>query len=317
MREWRAHLRWIVLVMRETVTEFLADKGPMMGAAIAFHAVLALAPLLVLLVSVAGFAFGEASARARMEVWIFRTFEGPAAHLAVQILDNATTPGTITLPGLFSTALAIYYTARLFHALQLALNHIWNIEQVPGEGVRGVVRSVVRKRILSFALMLTLGLLILLSLGIETALPALAGTFRELPGAWYLYRALVAIGSTLAVGVIVALVYRILPDVRVRSSYTWGGAMLTAGLLVIGKFLLGLYLATMSVMTVPGAAGSVFALLLWTYFSAQVFLFGAELTQVVARHRGHGFGTPPAIRGATPAASDNVESTEPSKPARP
>ena len=289
----KTRAQWVGGVLRDTVEEYLADRAPLMGAAVAFYVVLSLAPLLVLVVGVAGLAFGEQGARVRMEAWIHRAFDGAAADVVVRILENAAAPGALTLPGIFGIVLALYYTARLFHALQHALNQIWNVEERVGQGMRRAVRDALRKRLLSFGAMIAFGALLLLSLAVETALPVIAQTVSELPGAWYLYRVLVFLFSTLVVGVAVAVVYRLLPNVRVKWSYVWGGAMFTGFLLVVGKVLLGLYLGSGAMLTVPGAAGSVFALLLWTYYSAQVFFFGAELTQVVARRRGHGFGAYP------------------------
>ncbi len=299
MKTLLTRLRWLGSVLRECVEAYIADGAPVMGAAIAFYSVLALAPLLVLVVSAAGMAFGEASARVRMEAWLYRTLDGPGAELAVQLLEDVSATGSFTLPGLFGLGLAGFYTARLFNALQHTLNHIWNIEETRTDGMKGAVKNAVRKRALSILVMLVFGLLLFISLAIETALPIIGRQLSELPGSWYLYRSLVIASSILIVGIGVALVYRLLPDVKVEWKYVWGGAMLTAGLLGLGKFLLGMYLGGAAIQTAPGAAGSVFALLLWTYYSAQVFFFGAKLTQVVARKRGDGFGgLPPSLADA-------------------
>ena len=290
-------------MVRETVEDYVADRGPMMGAAIAFYTVLALAPLLVLAVGIAGLAFGEASARTRMESWLRGTLDGAPAEVAVQFLESASAPVAATLPGLLGLGIAVYYAGRLFLALQHALNQIWNVQERTPRGVRMAVSSALRKRAGTFVALLAFGLLLLVSLAFETALPAIARSFSSLPGAWFVYRALVLIGSVLAMGLGVAVIYRLLPSVRIPWKYLWGGSMLTGTLLVAGKFLLGLYLGSGALETVPGAAGSVFALLLWTYYSAQVFLFGAELTQVAARQRGHPFGRPPAATQEPPPPS--------------
>lgn len=310
MRGIETRARWVVSVLRDTVEAFMADRAPLLGAAVAFYAVLSLAPLLVLVVGFAGLAFGEQGARSRMIPWIHRAFDGAAADVVVRILENAAAPGAFTLPGLFSIVLALYYTSRLFNALRDALNQVWNVDERAAEGMRSAVREALRERLLGFGVMVAFGVLLLISLAVETALPVVAETVSELPGAWYLYRLLVLLVSTLVVGAAVAVVYRLLPSVYVKWRYVWGGALFTGFLLVVGKFLLGLYLGSGAVLTVPGAAGSVFALLLWIYYSAQVFFFGAEITQVVARRRGHGFGrAPPSLRKvpSNPPANDDTE----------
>lgn len=304
MRALRTHARWVGGVLRETVEEFIADRATLMGAAVAFYAVLALAPLLMLVIGIAGFAFGETAARAGMEVWINRAFEGAAAQVVRRLLQDASSPELLTLSGIFGIGLALYYTNRLFDALQHALNQIWNVPDKPSSSMKGAVQDVLRKRSVSFIVMIAFGLLLLASLALETVLAIIAEGVSQLPGSWYVYRALVVVGSAFVVGLAVAVVYRLLPSVRVRWHYIWGGAMITGTLLVLGKLLLGLYLGSGAMLTAQGAAGSVFALLLWIYYSAQVFFFGAELTQVVARRRGHGFGFEP-LSTATPPAGDD------------
>jgi len=287
MRAWWTRLATVKSVLKETMAEYMRDKAPMMGAAVAFYAILALAPLLVLVVSGLGAAFGDAPVRASMERWIQHTFEGAAAQLCIEFLEGASAPGASTLPGIVGLVLTVYYAARLFYSLQVALNHVWNVEPLAQKGVRKVVVTVARQRGFAFLLMGAFGALMLISLAAETVLSVVSRTLSELPGFWYLYRGLVLLGSCILLSAGVAIVWMLLPDAKLRWRYVWRGALFTGVLLVVGKLLLGLYLGSKAVLSASGAAGSVFAMLVWIYYSAQVFFFGAELTQVVARRAGH------------------------------
>jgi membrane protein len=287
MRVWLTRLGTIKAVLKETFAEYMLDKAPMMGAAVAFYAILALAPLLVLVVSVLGTAFGEVAVRASMTRWIQHTFDGAAAQLCIEFLEGASAPGATTLPGVVGLVLTVYYATRLFFSLQVALNHVWNVEALVQRGTRKAVVTAARQRGFAFLLMLAFGALLLLSLALDTALSVVARTLSELPGFWALYRVLVFVGSSVLMGAGVGIVWMLLPDAKLRWRYVWRGALFTGVMLVLGKLLLGFYLGSSVVLSASGAAGSVFAMLAWIYFSAQVFFFGAELTQVVARRAGH------------------------------
>jgi membrane protein len=201
-------------------------------------------------------------------------------------LQDASAPGLGTVSGLVSFAFTLLSATRLFQSLQAALNHIWNIGELPNQGMKRVVAFVARKRALAFLLMLAIGMLVLASLAAEAALTIVDRRFGSLPGSWLVIRALEFVVSSTLVSVGVGSVYWILPDVRIAWRSVWVGALITGTSLVLGKVLLGFYLGGVATTTLQGAAGSIFALLLWVYLSANVFFFGAELTEVMARRRG-------------------------------
>ena len=274
---------WQVLHMAGT--EFAQENAPLLGAGVAFWAVLSLSPLLVILVVIVSFAYDAETARVAMTEWLHLHVGGQAAQTIISALDKASAPGATTIPGLLSLALMLWGASRFFHALQAALNQIWNVKPKK-RGVKRLVIHVARKRALTFALLLSLALLLLASLTLGTALPVVQRTMTGVPGAFYLYRALELLASTVIVSVGVGLIFMILPDVRIPFRFVWKGAFVTGAMLIIGKLLLSWYLNRQTLGSSYGAAGSLAALLVWIYFSTQVFFFGAELTQAYGRIRG-------------------------------
>jgi membrane protein len=172
----------------------------------------------------------------------------------------------------------------VFAQLQAALNQIWNVESAP---THSAMWSLLRSRLLSLALVLVLGLLLLASFAVSTALAALhtylASTGAAGGGLW---RVVEFIVSTAAIAILIAATFKVLPDVRIAWVDVWFGAVVTSLLFGVGKFLIGLYLGYASIASSYGAAGSVVLFLLWVYYSALIVLFGAQLTQGYARHRG-------------------------------
>jgi membrane protein len=274
---------WKVLHM--AVTDYFRDDAPLLGAGVAFWAVLSLSPMLVILVVVASLAYDGATARETMVTWLHQNVGGQAAESIIGALENASAPGAITVPGLISLGLMFWGATRFFSALQGALNKVWNVRPRRHQKVRHAVFHVARNRVMTFLLLMSLALLLMISLGVGTALPVIYGTMTGVPGAFYFYRVLDLVISTTIVSVGVGLVYMILPDVRVPWRYVWKGALVTGGLLIFCRVMLGWYLGRAD-MGSYGAAGSLAALLLWIYFSTQFFFFGAELTQAYVRFRG-------------------------------
>lgn len=268
-------------VIRRATAMFMQDSTTLMGAGVAFWAVLSLSPSLVLMVMVASLVFDVESSRSLIVQWLDENVGGRAAESIISLLDSASAPGSFTLPGLFSVALMLWSSSRLFHALQMALNHIWNVKQKERKHLGKLVLHVARKRALTFALLVSLSLLILVSLTIGTTLPVVARWFDDIPGWYYVYRTLELSLSSVIICVGVGLIFKILPDARVPWRFVWRGALLTGVLLILGKLVLSWYLSRQSLGSY-GAAGSVVALLLWVYVSTQVFFFGAELTQAYA-----------------------------------
>lgn len=269
-------------VVHNAASSYARDNVSLMGAGVAFWAVLSLSPMLVIILVVTSVAYDAATVREHVMAWLNLNVGGRAADWIIGLLESASAPGATTLPGLVSLVVVAWSASRMFHALQMALNQIWAVRIKPRRGLGPMVIRVVRKRALTFLLLLTLVLLILLSLGASTTLRVLGRMFSDIPGWLYLYKALEVGISSVGIFVVVGLVYWILPDARIPFRFVWRGALAT-GLLLIGfKVVLGWYLGRSGLGTY-GAAGSIVAVLLWIYLSTQVFFFGAELTRAYAR----------------------------------
>jgi membrane protein len=209
---------------------------------------------------------------------------GAKGALAVQaILANANAPSSGGLGTVIGLALALFGASGVFGELQGTLNAIWDVDSRPGRGIWGFVRD----RFFSFTLVLGVAFLLLVSLVLSAALAAIGVYFSHaLPGGaavWQGVNSLISFGVT---ALLFAMIYKAVPDVKIQWRDVWVGALATAALFTLGKLAIALYVGRSTVASPFGAAGSVVALVVWVYYSAQILFFGAELTQVYARHHG-------------------------------
>jgi len=262
-------------MFREAFERSLKHNNSLLSGALAFYALLSLAPGLYVVVAVVGAIIGQGAARSEVIAWSAEMLGAGAAGLIGGVLDQDR-GALATFAGLASLVVGV---GGAFGALQDALNMIWEIPPTS----RGYVSQFVFKRLVSFAAVTMSGLLLLLALLIGATLSA-AGKYmpQELPVAESLLQAANFAVSLALVTVLFAMLYRVLPDSWVAWRDVWTGAAVTALLFSIGKTLIGLYLGRSSTSTPFGAAGSVVVFLLWMYYSAQIFLFGAEFTEVYA-----------------------------------
>jgi len=279
----RARAREIVDLIKETGNDWLDDKAPRLAASLALYTLMSLAPLLILAVSIAGLAFGEDAARGQIAHQLSGVLGAEGAVAVQSILANAKTPSSGVVGTVVGLALALFGASGVFGELQGTLNAIWDVDTKPGRGVWGFVRD----RFFSFTLVLGVAFLLLVSLVLSAGLAAVGAYFAEtLPGGgrlWQVVNALISLGVTT---LLFALIYEVVPDVKIRWRDVWVGALATAVLFTLGKLGIALYVSRSTVASPFGAAGSIVALVVWVYYSAQILFFGAELTQVYARRHG-------------------------------
>ena len=272
-------------LIKETVKEWNEDKAARLAAALAYYTMFSLAPLLVIVIAIAGFFFDRGAGKDQLMQQIQGLVGSEGASLAQTVLEKANTPGESTslIASIISVILLLVGATGVFGQLQESLNVVWNVEAKPDNAAEGFVR----KRLLSFAMLLTIGFLLMVSLVLSTALAALSNYLNSLlPGAESLWQ-LLNLGLSLAViTVMFALLFKYVPDVEIDWSDVWIGSFITALLFTVGKFALGLYLGNSGFSSTYGAAGSVIIILAWVYYSAQILFFGAEFTQVYARRYG-------------------------------
>lgn len=277
-------LRDIYATLRETVADWLDDNASRLAAALAYYSLLSLAPLLVIAIAVAGFVFGPDAARGRVAAELGTLVGGPAAEGIQSIVANAQSPTAGVISTIFGVVTLFIGASGVFGELQASLNTVWEVEARPERTIWDDVKS----RFFSFSMVLGVAFLLLISLLVNAVLSALGAQFSGLlPGGEVLWQALNFVLSLAVISALFAVIFKYIPDAYVRWNDVWLGGVVTAVLFTIGKLLLGLYLGKAAVGSAYGAAGSVIALIVWVYYAAQIFLFGAEFTQVQARRRGH------------------------------
>jgi membrane protein len=280
------YLKTVFSLLRDTFTEWNADKAPRLAAALAYYTAFSLAPLLIVVIAVASLAFGQDAVRGRLDNQIQGLIGVQAADAVQEILANANQPTAGTLAGIIGIVTLVLGAGGVFHQLKDALNTMWGVPPP-----KGGILTTIRAQFISFTMVLGIGFLLLVSLVVSAGLSAANDLFaRLLPGADFIAQLLNFVISFGVVTLLFAMIYKVLPDTEVKWGDVWMGAAVTALLFTIGKFLIGLYLGNSSVASGYGAAGSFVVLLLWIYYSAQILLFGAEFTQVYAKRRGSRVG---------------------------
>jgi len=266
------------------ITDFVADQPFMLAGALSFYALLSMAPLLLVVISVAGLVFGEQAAQGQLVEQI-RGFVGESGGRVVEtVLANASGQSGGWFATLLGLVLILVGATTVFGQLKAALNQIWDVTPAPE---RSAVLGVVRTRLLALGIVLLIGLVLLVLIVASWSLRFMQQNLGGyLPGEEWLWY-LLDIGLTLLIlTLLTGLIFKTLPDATIAWSNVWLGAAATATLLGLGKYGIDLYMTYATVASVYGAAGSLVLLLLWIYYSALIVFFGAEVTQAIARRRG-------------------------------
>lgn len=274
----------LAIIFRLAVESWLADFAPSMGAAIAYYTVFSLAPLLLIAVALVGLVFDPLSAQNQL-VNQLEALMGPAGAQAVRLLlANVADPKSSGMAAAIGTAAFVLGATSVFAELQSALDRIWRVQNpAPVRHLWAFIRT----RLLSFGMILGIGFLLMVSLALSTALSALGAWWSPMFEGWQITLTTINIlFSFVIVTLLFAMIFKFLPHVRISWRDVSIGAVVTALLFEVGKQLIGFYLGRSGIASVFGAAGSLAVLLLWVYYSAQVFLLGAEFTWVYAHRVG-------------------------------
>ena len=270
-----------------TFNEWLEDKAPQLGAALAYYTVFSLAPLILVLLAIIGIIFRNDPDGAWERITSqMSSFMDPSGVQVVQdIAKTASKPSASVWATVIGVALALFGASGVFGQLQDALNTIWGVKAKPGAAILDYIRI----RFLSFAMVAGVCFLLLVTLTVEALLKGFSDYLETaLPGGALAAFAIYLVIDLGLVIVLFAMMFRHLPDVEVRWRDVWVGAAMTALLFLAGKWALGLYLGSGAAGSAYGAASSLVTLLLWIYYSSQILLFGAEFTQVYANRYGAG-----------------------------
>jgi membrane protein len=272
----------VVTIFETAFGSWNKHEGPRLGAALSFYTVLSLSPLIILVVAVAGLVFTQSTAQTHILSQV-QAMIGPQGGKAVEaMLQNAQKPAA----GIVGTAIGLlsllFGASGVFTELRSVLNMIWEVNPQKTAGIVGMLRE----RFFSFGMVLSIGFLLLVSLVLSTVLAAMGKFFEGLlPMPSPVLVALNFLISFIGIAVLFALIFRFVPETKVRWSDVWLGAIVTAMFFTIGKTLIGLYLGKSSVASAYGAAGSIIVVIVWVYYSAQIFFFGAEFTHAYAEDR--------------------------------
>ncbi|MBO9647242.1 MAG: YihY/virulence factor BrkB family protein [Variovorax sp.] len=277
-------LKHLYDLCRNAVTAWVDDYAPSMGAAISYYTIFSLAPLLVIVIAVAGAVFGREAAQQQIVAQIAGLVGRDGAMAVEALLRSASDTDRGIVAGAISAVVLLVGATTVFAELQSALDRIWH---VPDKQKPSGIWSVLRARVLSFGLVLGLAFLLVVSLMISAGLAAFDAWFgRLMPGWEALLQGLNEVFSVGIFTLLFAMIFKLMPTARIRWSDVWVGALVTALLFELGKFGIGLYLGKSGFMQSFAAAGSLVVLVAWVYYAAQIFLLGAEFTKVYADEHG-------------------------------
>jgi len=285
---------------KEAFTLWEQSRAATMGAALAYYTLFSIPPLLVIALAAASLVLGQEAATGQLAAELQKVVGQDVAKAMQSMVQQDQQTGGGPLAMIIGVVVLLFGASGVFGELQISLNTIWQVQPKPGRGIWGIIKD----RFLSFTLVLGTCFLLLVSLVISTGLSIVAAwwTPESVPGGTYLWQGINALVSFGVVTALFAFIFRFLPDARIRWKDVWVGAVVTAVLFLAGKQLLGLYLAQKGVTSSYGAAGSLVLLLIWVYYTSQIFLLGAAFTRVYAvRHGCRGEPTENAERLASPA----------------
>jgi membrane protein len=299
-------LKNIWILIKAAASSWVDDYAQSMGAALAYYTMFSIAPLLLIVISVAGLVFGVEAARGEI-VGQLRALTGQQGAEAVQaLLESVSKPAESVTAMLVGGVLLLVGATSVFAELQDALDRIWRVPKRCKVGIWSLLRA----RLLSLGMIMGIGFLLIVSLVVSAALAALGRLWGPLFAEWEIIASVIEfLVSFVIITTLFALIYKIMPRVKVAWADVWIGAAVTALLFTIGKSLIGLYIGKSGLTSGFGAAGSLVVMLAWVYYSSQVFLMGAEFTWAYA----HTFGsrkTQP-VPAAGPAIPSQTEERQP------
>ncbi|WP_276498332.1 YihY/virulence factor BrkB family protein [Pontibacter litorisediminis] len=279
----RAWLIWCLL--KETGLEFIDNNSFQKGAALAYYTIFALPPMLIIIISAAGYFFGEQAVSGEVYYRIKELIGTEGAYSVQKMVENVNEFGDFNLAAIVGVSALFIAATGVFISLQDSLNEIWHVKPVPK---RGYVKLVL-DRVLSFGMILTIAIVLLLSLLANTILVAIGDFLTARFAGWIVYvlHAANFLSAFLLMSFLFACIYKFLPDAKIKWRDVTVGALVTSLLFVLFRGLIGFYLGKNDMASVYGAAGSVVIILTWVFFTSQIIFFGAVFTFVYSRKYGH------------------------------
>lgn len=274
-------------LLKDTFREWREDGATRLAAALAYYTTFSLAPLLVLVIAIAGLVGGQSAAQSQVMAQVQDLLGEEGREFVQDMIANASKPATGLTATVISVATLLFGALGVFGELQNSLNLIWEVKPKPARGLLDGIKRFVLGRLVSFTLVLGIGFLLLASLVVSAVLSALGEYIGAvLPMADFWLQLINFVISFLVIMLLFAMIFKFLPEVQLAWKDVWLGAAVTSALFSLGKFLIGFYLGRSEVGNTFGAAGSLAILLIWIYYSAQILFFGAEFTQVYSNRYG-------------------------------
>lgn len=276
-------MRNFIDLVKETIKEWQEDKASRLAASLSYYTIFSLPPLLIISLAVVGRFYDQQKAQEQILLQASQLVGETGSEAIGQILENASDPTLSSAAAIISVVVLLFGASGVFTQLQEAMDTIWGVEPKPGRGVWGTIKD----RFFSFTMVLGVGFLLLVSLILSTILASIGNFIAGLaPEAAVVAQLFNMVVSFVIITLLFALIYKVIPDVKVGWQDVWLGAAVTALLFTLGKWVIGFYLGQSAPSSAYGAAGSLIVLLLWVYYSAQILFFGAEFTQVYANRYG-------------------------------
>jgi membrane protein len=271
----------------DTVKEWGEDQGSRLAAALAYYTTFSLAPLLVVVLAIAGLAGGREAAQGLVMAQVQDLFGVEGREFIQSMIENATVKSTGIVASMIGTVTLLLGALGAFNELQNALNRIWDVQPKPLTGWGPRIMQFVLKRLLSFSMVVGIGFLLLVSLIISAGISAMSDYFGGFPVVpetlLQILNQLISLGI---ITLLFALIFKFIPDAKISWRHVWPGALVTAVFFTLGKYLIGLYLGKSNVGSTFGAAGSLALIMVWIYYSSQILFLGAELTRVFDKRFG-------------------------------
>lgn len=269
----------MIELLKQTYKEWRIDRATLLSASLTFYTLFALAPILIIIIAVAGFFLGEQAIQGEISAYIQGAVGSDVATSVEFIIENAKVADSSLIFTIISIGIFLFGVNRLFTNLKIALNDVWDVKHQPFKKIRTIIHS----KLISLVFIIGIGLLLVLALITSVAMATL-GVYlvKLLPIDLIMLKAINMGTAFLLITFVIGMIYKFIPEVKIAWNDVWIGALFTAVLFMFGNWLIGMYLRNLTPESVYGAAGSIIILLLWLYFSAQIFLFGAEFTKVYA-----------------------------------
>jgi membrane protein len=273
-----------IKILKDTFSGFIEDKGLKLSASLAYYTIFSMAPLLLLIISLAGVFFGKDATEGSVFTELNGLIGNEAAAQVQQVIKNMELSGDTTFSLIISTVTLIIGATSVFGEIQDSINMIWNVKAKPKKGWIKLIKD----RVLSGSLIIGLGFLLIVSLIVNGALAA----FNTLLKNWLpdisviLFTALGIVVNFVVLALLFSVIYKVLPDAKIKWKDVRAGAIFTSCLFLLGRYIIGLYISTAGVGSPYGAAGSIMVILIWVYYSAAILYFSVEFTKAYAAFKG-------------------------------